>query len=431
MQARARFPLFVLAVSFFLSSAAIGQTITFRRAIELALQHSVALAAANADVTKARASLQEQQRMYVPSLTAGSGLGATYGYPMSIEGSAPTIVSLNTQSYLFNPAQQDFIHAAKGDLQASQLSLADQRNLIIEETALAYIQLDGLNTTLNLLKQQESSALQAQNITQQRVDAGVDSAVELNKAKLNTARVHMDMAQAQGAADVLRLRLSQLTGLPVGEIGTDPESIPALPPIGTETSVEQAVNQSPTVKLAQQKADAAQLRARGEHKMMYPQIDFAGQYGLFAKYNHFDEFFRKFQRNNATVGVEIRLPVFNFAGRKHAEVVDAEALRAQKDAQNVKDQISTQTLQLQRQVQQLAAAKEVTRLEHELALSDVDAVQARVQAGTASVRDQETARLVEHQKYSAYLDASFQYDRAAIQYLYATGALEQWAMSGR
>jgi outer membrane protein TolC len=430
MKSLLRFPLIASVFFLLIAPRAHAQTISFRHAIDLALQHSTAIAAANADMTKARASLQEQRRMYIPNLIFGSGLGATYGYPMSIEGSAPTVVSVNTQSYLFNPAQQEFIRAARADVVGANVSLQDQRNQVIQETAVDYIQLDIVTTALTLLKQQEDAALQAENITQQRVDAGVDSGVELNKAKLNTARVRMDMAQSLGTADVLRLRLSQLTGLPVSAIQTDPESIPALPDLNTDPSaLDTAVNSSAAVKLAQQKADAAQLRAKGERKMMYPQVDFAGQYGLFAKYNHFDEFFRKFQRNNATVGVEIRLPIFNFAGRAHAEAVDADALRAQKDAQDTKDKIATQTLQLQRTVQQFAAAKEVTRLEHELAISDVDAVQAKVQAGTASVRDQDTARLVEHQKYSAYLDSSFQYDKAAIQLLYATGELEKWALS--
>ena len=78
----------------------------------------------------------------------------------------------------------------------------------------------------------------------------------------------------------------------------------------------------------------------------------------------------------------------------------------------------------------LAAARDVARLEYELAHSDVEAVGARIQAGTATLKDQENARLAENQRYMALLDAGFQLDKTQMQLLKATGELQQWAMSG-
>jgi outer membrane protein len=157
-------------------------------------------------------------------------------------------------------------------------------------------------------------------------------------------------------------------------------------------------------------------------------VDLAGSYGMFARFNNFEDFFKKFQRHNASIGLAIRFPILDFAGRAHAEAADAEALRAKKEAEGVKDQVSSETLRLQRAVRQLAAAREVARLEHELARADVDAANAKVQAGTASLRDQEEMRVAEADKYSQFLDADYELMKAQMQLLRMTGDIEGWAL---
>ncbi len=90
-----------------------AEPLPLERAIRLALAHSTTSAIANADVQKAFASYRELRNNYLPQLFAGSGLGYTYGYPLSIEGSAPALANVVAQSTVFNPAQRQFMNAAK------------------------------------------------------------------------------------------------------------------------------------------------------------------------------------------------------------------------------------------------------------------------------------------------------------------------------
>src|SRR5260370_25931454 len=92
----------------------------------------------------------------------------------------------------------------------------------------------------------------------------------------------------------------------------------------------------------------------------------------------------------------VRIPIFNAAQKAQAMAADQEALIARKQAEDVKDQVSSETLRLQRSLRQLAEAKEVARLEHELAQSDVEAAQARLQAGHATIQDRHHARAHVH-----------------------------------
>ncbi len=402
----------------------------FRQAIELAAKRSTVSSAT--DQMRAHQMYLEAARMYIPQVIVGSGLAKSFGFPLSIEGSAPTAVSVNTMGYLINPAQRYFVRAARTEWDATAFSTEDRRQQAILETAVSYTQLDRLVTALHLLRQQEQEAVRAEQITTERVQGGVEPQIELTRAKLATARVRMSLAQVEGNVDVLRNLLSQLTGVPAARIETVTESIPKLPDVSqSDDLASQAVSASPAVKLAFAQADAKQLRARGEHKQLLPAVDFIGQYGLLTRYNNYDQFFQpsSFQRNNGNIGVAIRFPFFNLSQRAHAGAADAEAVQARRQAEDVKNKVSNETRKLQREVAQLAAAREVARLEYQLARADVDTVQTKVQAGSATLRDEANARLAEGQKYSAYLDAIYQLEHAQMQLLRSTGELEKWALA--
>jgi outer membrane protein TolC len=420
--------LVLLLSSCVISSA---EVVPFRRAIELALSHSEIMAIGSADRERAQRSYDEARALFLPQMSVGSGLAWTSGFPLSIEGSAPSIIDVYSQQYLFNAAQRDFIRSAKTQLQATTLQGAEKRDVVIQETALTYVELDKEVAALGVLRQQHAAAAHAEEVESGRVKEGVDSEVELTRARLETARVRVKVAEAEGAADVLRTRLSQLTGLPADSIETSPESIPPLPEVNQdEDLVSKAVQSSNLIKAAEQEALAKELRAKGEHKMRLPAVDFVAHYGLFGKYNNYQDYYNKFTRNNVTIGASITFPFLSFSGNAHADASDAEAVMARRRVETVKNKISTETLRLQRLVRQLAAARDVARLEHKLAQSDVEAAQARSEAGTANLRDVENARVREHSRYMEFLDADFQLEKAQMELLHSTGDLENWAAPG-
>src|SRR3974390_1856336 len=108
-----------------------GEQVQFRRALELALQHSGVMAMAAADQARAYQGYMEARNAFIPNLVAGSGLGYSYGYPMSIEGAAPTVFNVNTQSFLINPAQRAFMKAAHIDWMAATTNKEDKRAQVI------------------------------------------------------------------------------------------------------------------------------------------------------------------------------------------------------------------------------------------------------------------------------------------------------------
>ncbi|HEY6348627.1 MAG TPA: TolC family protein [Candidatus Angelobacter sp.] len=404
----------------------------FRTAIELALKNSAASGIARADAQRARASYLQARDLFLPQATLGSGLAFSYGFPLSLEGSAPSILDLNTTQFLLNTAQREFMKAAKSEVHATEAQNADRRNDVIMETALDYIQLDLLVSCANVQNEQQQMAQKFEDVVSQRVQAGVDAPVELTRARLASARTRMEMADTRAAIDQLHLRLSQLTGLPQSAIQTSTESIPELPKVGQDEDLgPQAVQNSPAVKIADEAARAKSFRAKGEEKQLYPAVDLVTHYAILARYNNYDQFFNKFQRHNAALGVQIRFPFFSPAQRETAKSAEADAMKAQKEAQAVKEQVSTETLRLQRSVQRLVAAQDVSKLEHQLAEADTETTHEKIQAGQATLKDEQNARITEHERYTAYLNTSFDLDKIQIQLLRQIGQLESWALGPR
>jgi outer membrane protein len=443
MRAHSRaFPWQALALVIFLlgttARLTASEPLPFRKALEMAVQRNAP--AIHADEMLARAGYYEARNMYLPQVVVGSGLGKSFGYPMSIEGAAPAAFNVNYQSYLYNPAQKEIVRSAKQQWLASASSTRDQRDQILLEAATVYIQLDTLTARIRLLRQQQVEASKLEAVVAERVGAGVDSALELTKAKLSSARVLMQLVDGEGAADVLRERLAQLTGLPADSIETVPESIPEVPDISDERNLmAAAAATNPAVKAAERQAAAKELLAKGQHKAFYPAIDLVGSYGLFTKYNNYEDFFRKFQRNNATLGVAIRFPFLNFSQRAQAEAADAEAVQAKRKAENTRNQVSTETLKLGRAARQLAAAEQVAHLEYQVAQKQAEAIQARIEAaapGTAqspppSPRDLQVARIQAGDRYLAYLDTGLELQKTRLELLRVTGRLLEWALPGK
>ncbi len=366
-----------------------AEPLPLKRAVQLALTHSTTAASATADEQHAFASYHETRNTYLPQLIVGSGLGASWGFPLTLEGSAPSLVNVTAQSFLINPAQRQFLRAAKTEWAASKLQGKDQRNQVIQDTV-------------------------------------------KNKARLSTARVRLHFAEARGAADVLRRHLSQLTGLPLTSIETVRDSIPTMPNVTqTDDLASKAAQASPMVQAAEQHATAQQLRATGEHRALFPAVDFAAQYALLTKYNNYDEFYLRFQRHNASLGVAIRFPFLNPSQHAHAHAADAEALKAKKEAEAAKDKVSEETLKLQRSVEQLSAARDVADLEYQVAQSGFEAAQTRIDAGTATLHDLADARTQADERFLALQDATFELERARINLLRSTGDLEKWALGGQ
>ena len=177
-------------------------------------------------------------------------------------------------------------------------------------------------------------------------------------------------------------------------------------------------------------ARAQYLRAKGEHRSLWPSVDFAAQYANLATYNNYDRFYQpgSFQPNNATVGVAIHFPFLNSAQHERVQEAESEAFKATKQAEAARNQVSEETLRLQRSVTQMQAARDVADLEYEIAQKNIEAVRTRMESSAANLHDLDNARTQASERLITLQDVTFELERSQVALMRATGDLESWAL---
>src|SRR5437870_3301703 len=132
-----RAPLFLLGLASVLRAEV--RQMTLRQAIETALQQSPDVALARLDDEKARQAVRAARDPFFPRIVVGSGLAYSNGFPMSIEGAAPSIVQASAIAYIFNRPQSYQIAQAKENARGASLSFSGKRDEVAFRVASLFL----------------------------------------------------------------------------------------------------------------------------------------------------------------------------------------------------------------------------------------------------------------------------------------------------
>ena len=405
-------------------------------AVDLALKSNPRVRLAQADVDKSTAVLKESKDVYIPAVTVGSGLGWSYGYPLG----QPSVVNAQLTGAILSWSQRDYIRAARLGLQAALLTLNDARAAVEEDTVVTYLALDRDLARQQALDEELARAEQLVTIVTDRLNAGVDSNMDLTQAKLTAAQIHLAYLNAQDETAIDQLRLAHLIGLPSTNLATVPESVPRLGAPTADSSTRD-MPESPAVRAALSSAEAKQRTAWGDSRKLYrPQIFLAAQYSLFAKFNNYTLYFPTlpngksvFQYNNAGVGIQMNWPIFDRALKDRAAESAADAAHAFAEYDNARIKDQEGHAQLARSTRTLAVKAEVAGLQQQLASQQLASIRTQLQASAANPnvqqrtpKDQANAEVDERGKYVSLLNSRFDLQQAQVELMRAQGSLDGW-----
>ncbi len=399
---------------------------TLRQAVELAMKQNPDIALARIDAEKARQAIRVAKDPFAPRLTVGSGLAYSNGFPLSIEGSAPSIVQAQAAQYLFNRPQSYAVAQAKENARGASLGVAGKRDEVGYRIASLFLDAERAARVGDLADKDADS--------QQKVLDAVTAQVEEGRAlPLAQKTAAYQLAVSRELADNLasdRETAETALAIALGFSAEDrvvpasnPRPAPALP--GSEAqAIETALSSNMDLRRLESQVTAKQLELRGARAARLPRIDLVAQYGLFAKFNHYEDYFRSFQRNNGEIGVAVQLPVLTGPG------VAAQAAQAQTDIArlkiemaNTRNRLSADLQQAFRDNRKAETAAEVARLDLEVAREQLSVDLAQMQEGRLALRDVEEARIVENRKWIAFYDAQYTAERARWNVLRLTGEL--------
>lgn len=408
------------------TAAATPIAVTLKRAIELALLNSKEIQVAKIQASVADHAAQITKAQFMPNLYAGSGAGYTDGIPETPGGRAPSVVNVTYTQQVFNEPLRGQAKEMQEQAKAQKITLEDARNDVISRTAMAYLELGKARHSLELLRAEQESAEKILQVTQDRESQGFELPVEVTRAQLIKARVVERILQLEEREDELQVFLSYQLGLPENQaIEVTPEDLPGEAEQAGDNLIASALTKNTGLRLAESDVRAKEFRLKGEKRGYLPTLELVSIYSLLAKYNNYSLFFNHFQPNNVNAGIDMHFPLFSAQVKANIGLAQVNLDAAKATLTNKRAELSAQVRQKTRRVREMDAAKEVARLELELAQQNVGVLQAQFGEGKLSLRDMEKARLDENDKWMAYLDAKFQRQQAQLDLLKAAGQLDK------
>ena len=400
--------------------------VTLKHAIELALQNSKEIQVAKIQASVADHAAQITKAQFMPNLYAGSGAGYTNGIPETPGGRAPSVFNVTYTEQVFNEPLRGQSKELTEQAKAQKIALQDARNTVITRTAMAYLELGKVRHSLDLLRKEQESADKILQVTQEREGQGFELPVKVTEAQLTKAQIVQRILRLEGREDELEVFLKYQMGLPETQaIEVTPEELPGEAEQAGDNLVAAALTSNTGLKLAESDVRGKEFRLKGERRGYFPTLEFVSIYSVLAKFNNYSEFFNHFQRNNYNAGIDVRVPIFSAQIKANIALAQVNLDAARANLSNKRAELSADVRQKTRKVRETDAAKEVARLELQLAQQNVAVLQAQFGEGKLNLRDMEKARLEENDKWMAYLDANFQKQQAQLDLLKTAGQLDK------
>ena len=415
---------------FFLASACLLRAevhpMTLRQAVETALKQNPDITLARLDEEKARQGVRVAKDPFTPRLIVGSGLAYSNGFPMSIEGSAPSVVQAHIVQDIFNRQQTLAVAQAKEDARGAALATTGKRDEVVFRTASLYLDAERAARLGELARKQTDSLQKVLETVQTQVHEGralplaeKTSAANLAHARQSAELLDDDVASSETALAMALGFSAEDRVRPVAE----PRSAPPLPK-SEEEAVQAALDANKDLRKLESQIASKQLEMRGVKAQRLPRVDLVAQYSLLAKFNNYAEFFNKYQENNEQIGMSFQIPfaVGPGVGAQIAQVAsDISHLKV--DLDNARNRLRSDLQQSFRNVHKSETAAEVARLDLEVAREQLSVYLAQMQEGRATLRQVEEARVAENDKWMAFYDAQYTMERARWSVLRLTGDL--------
>src|SRR5437667_933060 len=405
---------------------AVPMALTLKRAIQMALQNSKEIQVAKIQASVADRAAKITKAQFMPNLYAGSGAGYTYGIPETPGGRAPSIFNVSYTEQVLNEPLRGQAKETQEQSKAQKIVLEDAKNSVITRTAMAYLELGKVRHSLELLRKEQESAEKILQVTQERQGEGYELPVEVTKAQLTKAQVIQRILQLEGREDELEVFLRYQLGFSETQaMEVTPEELPGEAQQAGDNLVAMAMTNNAGLQLAASDVRAKEFRLKGEKRGYWPTLALVSVYSVRAKFNNYSQFVTTFQRNNFNAGIDVHMPIFSAQTKAAVGMAQINLEAAKVNLTNKRTELTADVRQKTRRVRERDAAKEVARLELQLAQQNVAVEQAQFAEGKRNLREVEKARLEENEKWMAYLDANFQKQQAQLELLKTAGQLDK------
>ena len=411
---------------FALTAFAETRTMTLRQALDQALAQNPDILLSRLDQQKARQQITITRDPFVPKVFAGSGAAWATGFPNSIEGSAPSIVTVRTQMALFNRPLNYLVAQSNEQVRGAGMDTARKQEEVIYRVASLYLDAEQATRSLDAARHQMENLQRVRDLMGQRVAEGHELPLESKKANLAVLRANQHLEALTTDLITTENSLGLALGLPANDrvrVSTE-ERAPLLLPESEEASIENALDNSNELKSLQSSMQAKRLEIKSYQAERLPKINLVAQYSLFAKYNYQD-YFTRFQRNNAQLGASIEIPLLiGKTGSAQASQAETDIAKLSIEVGRARSRITADLRTAFQNLRRAESSREVARADLDVSREELTVNLAQFEEGRLPLARVEALRATENEKWLAFYEAQHTAELARLNLLRQAGTLE-------
>lgn len=417
----------VPAFLFLLTTTAFAEvhTMTLRQALDRALAQNPDVILARLDAQKLKSQTVQTQDPFALKLGAGSGLAYTYGFPASIDGNAPSILQVRGQMAIYDKPQSYRIEQSKEAERGAAVDVTLRQQDVAYRVASAFLDAEAAVRSAAAAQRQFESLAQVKQFMDVRVADGRELRTASTSANVQALVAQNTAEEFAYAGANAEAALAQLLGFPPGDrVHPATELRDDAPVIAQQQAVSTAIDQSLELRRLESNLKAKQLEVKSFESNWMPRINAFSTYQVLSRFNNFDVFYPRFQRNNFQIGASIEIPIFKGkapeAGKAAAQTdID----KIQVEIARTKNRISSDIDQAYRDVQRFEKTRALRRAMLDAVREELSVLLVQSDEGRATLAQVEAARAKEQEQWIAYYDAQRLVELAKLNVRKATGTI--------
>ncbi len=412
--------------SFATGSQSETRALTVQEAVRMTLSRAPEILLAEAQAIRSREALRESRSLNRPRVYAGTGLAYNNGFPLSIEGSAPSIFQVNASQPFLSKKNANLAREAEESSKAGRFGIESARNELASRAASVYYELHQARQIIDLAAARADAAQKQQMHMETLLEAGRVLPAEAAQFKAAALSARHQLLIAQEQALMAGKELHELTGLSDAvEIRTIEPQIdsPALE-LQEEALYQQALHSTPGILQAEADVRAKDFHIEAERGDYLPKMEIVGQYALLSRANNYADYFSKFARHNYLLGLSIQMPIFNGSG------TSARVSQSRQASSEARYKLQRMKSDLKLDIQRELSTLRIARAAVDLARSDVEVAremakvnETLMESGRITAKEVEDSRTQLLQKELALLDAGQKLFQRKLDLLYTTGSI--------
>jgi outer membrane protein TolC len=412
----------------------LSSTLAFAEIHTMTLAQALARAAAeNPDVLLARLETRSAQARVDQTnepnslkVSAGSGLATTYGFPMGVNGNAPSLFQVVAQRNIFDRTLHYRVEQSKENARGSEFDIRLKQQDAAYRVASAFLDAEAAARNAEAALAEVKNLEAVQKLVETRVAEGRELEIELKRARVNVATAQDEaegFAHTQSNAEI---SMAQLLGYPAGDrVRPALEDRRVDAPGTQQQAVTNALADNAEVRRLESGIKARMMEVKSYQAMRLPKISLIAQYqALSTKLNNFERYYNAFQVNNAQIGGSFEIPLFpGKAMSAGIAMADTEIQKLQIQLDAAKRRIANDIDQAYRDLARAEKSRSVRLDSLDVARDDVRLALTLQTEGRSTMADVEAKRAEEQRAWRAYYEAQRLVDLARLNIQHATGTL--------